>query len=100
MTTGHPVLLKRAKAAAQPAEEAETWLARLRLAMRDSHVSKESLAFMGAGQLLTIAIALHQQWPVGSVVLYYLAQNAVIGVFACLRLLSWKHVVADAVVSG
>jgi hypothetical protein len=45
------------------------------------------------GNLFVIALAVYERWPPQNVILFYWSQNIVIGVFACLRMLSWKNIV-------
>jgi hypothetical protein len=69
--------------------------AQFRKDLEASNVSMQSVWLMAAVQLVMIAQAVYEQWPLSNVLLLYWSQNIVMGVFTVLRLLSWKNIVID-----
>lgn len=63
--------------------------------LKESHASREGLWLLVAWNVCNIALAVYQRWPLAEVALLTWSQNIVIGVFTCMRLLSWPKVLGD-----
>jgi len=60
--------------------------------LKNNHASKSAIFSLILVNLLSIVFAVYEHWQLGEVVLFFWAQNIIIGIFAVYKLLTFKNI--------